>query len=225
MLTANSFHDLMGKSPLPLLQQHLGLAMESTEQAPMLLSAALKSDRGDLKALRFSVLDIAHQADMVHAELARDWPKGVLTPISRRDMVFVLESQKQILDASREIAGLLQLPLDIPLQINRLMLSLAECGAKTCGRALRVTQSLDAAIRSGLKGPDASAVYELVDEVRQSNNSARALADDLRVSLHEQCKDSDAVSLAFMLELTRLLAELPRLAEISSGRALLLVSR
>ena len=136
-----------------------------------------------------------------------------------------VEDADRILDASRQIAGLLQLPLQIPLEVYRLMLSLAERGVKTCGRVLRATDALDTAIRSGLTGPDVSGIYRLVDEVRHSNNDARVLVDDLRATLHEQCKDRDAVSLVFMLELTRLLGELSRHAEHAACRALLLVSR
>lgn len=225
MLTAHTFYDLMGKSPLPSLQQHLALAVESTEQLPLLLDAALIPSQGDLKALGFKVSDLAHQADLVHAELVRDWPKGVLIPIRRRDVMFVLESQEQILDTSRQIASLLQLNLEIPPEANTLMLSLAERGVKTCGKALRVSDSIDGAIRSGLTGPEVSRIYSLVDEVRHSNDAARVLADDLRATLHEQCKDCDRVSLVFALELTRLLGELSRHAERTASRAMLLVSR
>lgn len=225
MLTANTFQDLMGKSPLPPLQHHLMLAVHCSEQIPLLLEAAAKADHGDLKALHFKVIDLVQQAQVIHAELGRDWPKGVLVPIRRRDVVLVLESQQQIFDAGRQIASLLQLSLNIPAQVNRLMLSLAECGVKTCGRALRVTESLDTVIRSGHKGPDVSNFYQLVDEVAKSHNDARAIADDLRTTLHEQCKDSAAVSLVFMLELARLLGELSRHADVAVGRALLLVSR
>ena len=225
MLTAHAFYDLMGKSPLPSLQQHLALAVESTEQLPLLLDAALKPSRGDLKALDFKVSDLAHQADQVHAELVRDWPKGVLIPIRRRDLMFVLESQEQILDASRQMASLLQLNLQIPPEAKTLMLSLAERGVKTCARALRIIDSLDTAIRSGLTGPDVSRIYSLVDEVRHSHDAARVLTDDLRATLHEQCQDCDKVSLVFALELTRLLGDVCRYAERTASRALLLVSR
>jgi predicted phosphate transport protein (TIGR00153 family) len=225
MLTANTFHDLMGKSPLPALQQHLALAVESTEQIPTLLEATTRPDSGDLKALGFKVSDLAQQADTVYGQLARDWPKGVLLPIRRRDLAFVLESQDQILDVSRQISALLQLPLDVPTEVNSLMSSLAACGVKTAGRALRVIESLEIAIRSGLKGRDVSSVYGLVDDVRHSHDQARALVDELRTTLQENCKEQDTVSLVFMLELTRLLGELSRHAERAAARALLLVSR
>ncbi len=225
MLTANTFQDLMGRSPLPSLQQHLALAVGCAEQIPVLMEAAFKSDRGDLKALHFRILELAQQADVVHAELSRDWPRGVLVPIRRRDLAFVLESQQRILDVCRQIAGLLQLPLEIPTEINTLMVSLAERDVKTCSRALNVTEALDTVIRTGRKGPDLARIYALVDDVRHSNSDARGLGDDLRATLHEQCKGGDAVTLVFMLELTRLLAALSRYAERASTRALLLVSR
>jgi predicted phosphate transport protein (TIGR00153 family) len=215
----------MGKSPLPPLQQHLRLAVDCCEKIALLLEAAARVDHGELKALRFKLIDLVQQAQVIHAELGRDWPKGVLVPIRRRDVVLVLESQQEIFDAGQQIASVLQLPLNIPPQVNRLMLSLAECGAKTCGRALRVIESLDSVIRSGVKGPDVSRFYQLVDEVGKSHDDARSIADDLRTTLHEQCKDSAAVSLVFILELARLLGELSRHADLAVGRALLLVSR
>ena len=105
------------------------------------------------------------------------------------------------------------------------LLSLADRSVKTCGQVLRVSDSLDGVIRSGLTGPDVSRIYGLVAEVRSSNNGSWELIDDLRATLHEQCRDSDAVSLVFMLDLIRLLGELSAHADRAASRALLLVSR
>ncbi len=226
MLSANTFQELVGKSPLPSLEHHLALVVDCAKRIPVSLQAASsRPDPGQLKVLRFEVLELAQQAELVQAELVRDWPKGLLVPIRRRDLVLVLESQEQIVDASRQIASFLQLPLELPTEINRLMLSLAERGVKTCSRALRVAESLEAVTRTGLKGPDLSSTYGLVNDVRQSGQQARALSEDIRASVHERCRDKDAVCVVFVLELTRLLGDLSRYAERAATRALLLVTR
>ena len=50
MLTAHAFQDLMGKSPLPPLQQHLMLAVDCCEKITLLFEAAARADHGELKA-------------------------------------------------------------------------------------------------------------------------------------------------------------------------------
>lgn len=225
MLTASNLKHIFGKSPLPLLRRHLELGIQCSEQIPQMLVAMSVNDTGTLQALKFKVNTLAQQADEISGELARDWPKGVLVPTRRQDVLLVLESQERIIDVAQKIAALTQLGLEIPAEISKLKVALAERCIKTCRQVHQVIDSLDLVLKSGFNGSDLSNLYRLAEDVRKNNNEVRTLGDDLSAVLYEHRNDQDAISLVFAFRLVDLFGGLSAHAKVAGQRALMLVSR
>ena len=225
MPTTISFHKLFGRSPFPPVQEHMRLAVQCAEHLPDLVEAMLARDMARAKDLNYKVSEIEDQADKVYDQLTSQLPKSMFMPVHRHDLLSVLESQEAIADTAQEIAGLVQLPLDVPEEMHKPMIALARRGVKTCQRALDVIEALDELVATGFKGPDVDRVHGLIDEVAKSERDADQIGIDLTASVFEHHRDTDPVSVVFTYQLVQSLGNIADHAELVGAKTRLLIAK
>ena len=225
MATTISFLNLFGKSPFPPVQEHMRLAAKCAGYLPNLVEAMLARDDGNVKDLKHKVFEVEDQADKVYDELTSQLPKSMFLPVHRHDLLSVLESQEAIADTAQDIAGLVQLHLEVPEEMHKPLVTLAEHGVQTCERALAVIESLDELVSAGFKGPDVDRVHRLIDEVAKSEQKADAIGTDLTAVVFEHHRDTDPVSVVFTYQLVRWLGEVADHAELVGAKTRLLIAK
>lgn len=227
MPTTVNFKKLFGRSPFPPLQEHMKLAVACAEMIPTMLQALFKQDKGKLKDLRYKVFETESEADMVFDKLSSQLPQSMFMPVHRHDLISVLRSQEDIADTAQDIAGLLHMRLEIPEELHKPLVALAEKGAETCQKAMAVVTSLGDLVETGFKGPDVERVHGLIDEVSKSEDGADMIGIDLTDTLyhHFHGKGVDAVSILFTYELIKLLGRLADHAELVGSRIRLLMAK
>ncbi len=225
MPTTISFHKLFGKSPFPPMQEHMRLAVQCAEHIPALIEAMLARNEGQLKDLKYQLFELEEQADKVYDELTSKLPKSMFMPVHRHDLLSVLESQEAIADTAQDITGLAQLPLEIPAEMHKPLVTLAKRSAKTCKRALTVIESISGLVETGFKGPDVDRVHGLIDDVAKSEQDADNIGIDLTAAVFQHHKDTDPVSVVFTYQLVRWLGDLSDHAEIVGAKTRLLMAK
>ena len=152
-------------------------------------------------------------------------PKSMFLPVHRHDLLSVLESQEAIADTTQDIAGLLQLPLEVTEEMHKPLVTLAQHGVKTCERALTVIEALDELVSTGFKGPDVDRVHGLIDEVAKSEREADDIGVDLTGVVFEHHRDTDPVSVVFTYQLVRWLGDVADHAELVAAKTRLLIAK
>ena len=227
MPTTVNFKKLFGRSPFPPLKEHMKLAVKCVEMLPKMLEAMFAKDKGQLKELRYKIFEIETEADKVFDHLSSQLPQSMFMPVHRHDLIAVLRSQEEIADTAQDIAGLLHLHLEIPEELHKPLIALANKGVETCQEALKVVKSLEDLVETGFKGPDVERVHNLIDDVAKSEDGADMMGIDLTQTLyhHFHGKDVDAVSILFTYELIKLLGRLADHAELVGSRTRLLMAK
>lgn len=227
MPTTVNFKKLFGRSPFPPLQEHMKLAVACVELIPTMLEALFEQDKGKLKDLKYKVFEVESEADKVFDKLSSQLPQSMFMPVHRHDLIAVLRSQEDIADTAQDIAGLLHMRLELPDELHKPLIALAEKGLETCRNALAVVESLGDLVETGFKGPDMERVHGLIDQVATSEDGADMIGVDLTDTLyhHFHGKDVDAVSILFGYELIKLLGRLADHAELVGARTRLLIAK
>ncbi len=227
MPTTLDFQRFFGRSPFPPVQDHMRIAIQCVEQVPELLEALFSADEASLKDLKYKVFELESEADKMFDQLSSQLPKTMFMPVHRHDLIAVLQSQEDIANTSRDIAGILALQLDISKALHKPLISLGNKGIETCHRALNVIEYLSNLVETGFKGPDVTRIHELIDEIDESQDGADLMGIDLTQTLyaHHKDKQADPVVTMFTYQLITWLRDLSDHAEMVGTRTRLLIAR
>jgi predicted phosphate transport protein (TIGR00153 family) len=224
MTTTISFKQLLGGSPFPPMMEHMSLATECVEQLPPMIHAIFDRHEDKITQHRSTVFELETKADHIYDHLSANLPQTKYLPVHRHDIIAVLQQQEAIADTAQDIAGILNVHLDIAPELREPILNLAGKSQDAVRIALSVIKSLNALVETGFEGPDVDRVNELIDQLIQAEDGADMLGIELMNTLHRHHKDRDPVSTMFTYQVIRWLGELADHAELVGSHMRLLIA-
>ncbi len=225
MPTTLKFGKLFGKSPFKPMKEHMEIANECASHMPEATRAFLDNDKEALREIKRSVNRLESDADKVLEELEHRLSKSMFLPVERRDLLDVMEMQEAIADRTEDIAGLmLDLPMDVPEEMHKPILSLAGRAADAVSAANDVIGMFDDLVETGFKGPILKKTRAMIRDVIEIETDADHIGTDITHTLFQHAKDMDPVSIVFLYRLINLLEDLADYAEAMAIRSRLLLA-
>src|SRR5262249_17350460 len=120
------------------------------------------------------------KADDAKTAVRMNLPVRILLPVDRRDVLRLLSQIDAIADCAEDVGVLLTIRrMEVPDEMKALLGELVGLVLRAVRTAAELVHGIDALIASGFGGKPAATAYGLIDEVRQRENEADKVQDQL----------------------------------------------
>ena len=212
-MVTNVFSNIFGTSPVRPLQKHMAKVSECVAVLPDYLDAALAQNWSQAETLYETISSLERDADRLKKELRLSLPKGMMLPVSRRDLLQVLTMQDNIANKAKDIAGLILgrkmiFPDKVVTPIKTFVL---RCIA-TSNQANKTVNELDELVETGFKGSELELVENMIEELDALESETDKIQIDIRSILFAIEKELPPVDVMFLY---KIIEEIGAVADIS----------
>lgn len=220
-----SILDLFAKSPFKPLQEHAQVVLTCVREVVPLFEALCAGDDERLRQAERHIDELEGDADRLKNGLRAHLPKRLLLPVDRRDLLEILDLQDSIADVSQDIAGLLvSRKMEVPEQMQGLLLDLVRAVDRTCVQGVEVVDSLDELVEIGFRGREADRVEHMIENLGTLEDETDRLEAELRSVLFQLEGQMSPVSIMLWYHMIDWIGDLADLAEKVGNRIRLLIA-
>ncbi|MBS62569.1 TIGR00153 family protein [Salinisphaera sp.] len=182
--TKNSpFPSLFGKSPFGALTEH----MRQVEKGSSLLMEFIeRSQAGDwdaAEALHQQINDCEHEADDLKDRIRLNLPSTLFMPISRADLLVLVEAQDKIVNKIKDISGLMTgRRMQFPDALQAPIRAYLETTHASVAQARKVLEELGELLDSGFGRSVGELIADMVAELGRLENTS----DEQQVAIRRQ---------------------------------------
>ncbi len=225
-MPTNPLANLMKRSPFKGLQEHMRVVLECVHEVPPLFKSLCDGDQAGVQAAKERIFEKENVADDIKNDLRAHLPNSLFMPVDRRDLLEVLHIQDSIADTAQDIARLfIERPMEVPAPLSEPLRALAEHCIETCEQASRIIEELDELVETGFRGPQASRVASMLDELNRIEHETDELQLELTRLLFRHEDDMNPVSVILWLRIIEWVGDLADLAEQVGDRLRLMIAR
>lgn len=215
---------LFGQSPIRPMQKHVRLAVACAREVLQLVEAMAAGDTAAIAARRAEITRLEHEADEIKNEIRSHLPRRFLMPVSRRDMLEILDHQDSIADFAQDIAELAEIrSMTIPEPMREPMRELTRRVVAVCEQAEQIIDRLDELVETGFGHREVSGVEEVIDRINCGESETDAVAEQCLRTLFE-IEEQLGLSTLFWYKVIHWIAEMADCAERVANRLRLLIA-
>lgn len=226
MAFTNPLYQLLGKSPIKPLQEHMTEAVRCAQLLEEFFQASVGDDWSSAEAVYNRICEHETRADELKKQLRLHLPKSFFMPVSRSDLLELLSVQDHIANCARDIAGLmLGRKIMFPQAVSQKGLEFLESAILTTGQALKAINELDELLETGFSGQEIDFVENLIEELADYEHRTDLLEREIRGQLFAVEAQLSPVDVMFLYKIIEQIGELADNAERVGGRLQLLLAR
>lgn len=224
-MISNPLANLVKRSPLISIQEHMRAVLDCTREVPELLQALSDGDSEKFVQLKESISAKEDAADRIKNDLRGRLPRSLFMPIDRRDLLEVLHIQDSIADTAEDIADLLfERQMKIPEEMQKPLMDAAKSSLIVCEFSLKVIEELDELLEMGFRGNEAKQVEEMADKLNKIEDDADAAEMVLAQTLFKIESTLDPVSVIMWYRIIEWVGDLADYAEKVGDRIRLFIA-
>jgi predicted phosphate transport protein (TIGR00153 family) len=147
-------------------------------------------------------------------------------PVSRSDLLELLQMQDRIPNRVKDIAGLVMgRKMSFPKQMGDLLLEFIDKSKITCGFALKALDELDELFETGFSGKEVDLIHHLISELDQAEHENDRLQVKVRSQLFEIEKDLYPVEVMFLYRVIEWIGDVADHSQTVGNRMMYIISR
>jgi predicted phosphate transport protein (TIGR00153 family) len=225
MRTTNPLGRLFGPNPFTSLQEHMRVVIECVDHLPALFDALLAGDADRIRSEKDLIFEKEEAADGIHKRIRDSLPKRYFLPVSRRDLLDLLQKQDDIADTAQDIAGLLfERDMDVPDALRQDIAPFVRECVNVAGYAASVVEELDELLETGFGGKEADSVQQMIEKLHALEHETDRLGMELTRALFRGEDDMNPVSVVFWHRLIEWIGDIADHAESVGNRIRLLIA-
>lgn len=219
--------NLFAKSPFLPLIEHQRKAQECAEGVPALMAAALAEDHDTVAILAKQVSRLEHEADTLKTKVRDGLPKGIFMPVSRGDLLGVLEAQDEIADCAEDIGVLLTMRKmeAVPEEVAVMITELVDAVVRVVQKATAVVEKLDGLVSSSFSGPQVEKLLGLINLVDREEHAADKVQDRLAKTFFRHEDSFKPAAIVIWMKIFRKIGNLANNAERVTRRIRLFLAQ
>lgn len=212
-----SILQIFGRSPFIPLQMHMRKVAKCVEKVPEIVAAYRRHDTAAVSELSQKISQFEHEADLIKHDIRDNLPRGLFLPVSRPDLLRILDAQDSIANRAENIGVVLTFKQVKSFEeLDRAFDEFFERCLETFWLARDVIDQFDELLESGFGGTEAYVVRELVDKVaRKEYESDVAQRELARVMFAGE----DAISYGDFFLWNKLIKQVAEIADKSNSLA------
>jgi predicted phosphate transport protein (TIGR00153 family) len=222
----NILSSLFGRSPVSPLQQHMAKVQACLEVLHPFFVAVFAEDWESATRHRAQIAEHEDEADKLKKQLRLQLPKGILMPVSRRDVLEVLRTQDKLANKAKDISGLiLGRKMIFPAELHAPLIEFLQRNLEAARQAEVAINELDELVETGF----ASLEVERVEDMLKTLNKIEADTDDLQITIRaallKKEKELPPVDVMFMYKIIEWIGDLADLAQGVGSRLELMLAK
>lgn len=225
-MPANYFSRLFGKSPVSPLQRHMEKVCACVNELIPYFESVLEEDWGSVESRYNQISQREDEADTLKKQLRLQLPKGIMLPVSRRDLLEVLTMQDKIANKAKDIAGLiLGRKMVIPPSMGELMREFVQRSVDAATQAQRAINELDELVETGFRGHEVEIVESMLKELDRIESETDAIQIQVRAELYKIEDSWPPVKVMFLYQIIDWIGDLGDRAQRVGSRLQLMLAR
>ena len=202
------------------------VVISCVDEIPELFEAVTNEDINKVEEIKDRIFQKEEEADKIKNELRRHLPRTTFLPVSRRDLLDVLDMQDSIADVAQDIAGLLfERSMQVPEPLMRSLMPFVNKCIEVCHHSGKIIEELDELLEMGFRGKEATTVDHMIEELNRLEDDSDNLGMELARTLFKHEDDLKPVSVVFWYRLIDWIGDLADYAEKVGNRLRLLIAQ
>ena len=222
----SGYSDLIKKSPLKPIQDHMEISQLSVAELLIFLDHAVNSRWEDATSSRKNISDLENKADKLKAETRGLLTKGIFLAVQRSDLLDLIKLADEIPNTAKDISGLmLGRRMDIPSTISNSFINFAKEASQISSVAGDAVGHLEELFRFSFGGNVADRMQELILELDNLEKTNDQTEINLRAELFKLEADLPPIDVMFLYDIINKIGELSDRSQQVGHRISLIASR
>ncbi|MDB9867092.1 TIGR00153 family protein [Pseudomonadales bacterium] len=220
------FNQLFSRSPVAPMQEHMKVAAQAATEVQGYMAAVMAGDWDLATTLGKHINDLEDEADDIKRKIRLSLPRSLFMPVSRSDLLELLQAQDRIANLAKHIVGLTSSRrMSIPAALAPAMEALVEAAVKPANVALEALNELDELITTGFSGKEVELVSAMISRLDAVEHAADIKEAELTRLLYSLEKSLDPVDVMFLYRLIEWIGDLADKSQTVGNRMLYLIAR
>ena len=210
----NMISDMLGRSPVEPLQNHIKTAYNAAALLPQLFAAANLNDWVKVNEITESIRQLENEADDLKNDIRSNLPKSLFMPVPRQDLLELVLVQDKVANLSKQIAGMVRLrKLQIPAAITDIFAEFVSRCVDAAKKAKQSVNELDELYETGFRGAEVKVVEKLIAKLDKIETETDNMQADLQEQVYLMEQDLPPVEVMFLYKLIDMLGDVADQAE------------
>ncbi len=217
MKTSNPLGRLFGKNPFTAVNEHMLAVLACVEELPALFEALECHDKDAVVQQQRVIFELEQDADRIQRNLRRELSRTTFLPFDRRDLLDLLRMQDQMADDAQDIAGLAyERYMAVPSVVQPHLRPFVDQSVRTCRMMAGIISELESLADSGLSGPDANRVIDIVHALYDQEDAADEDGIKISKALFAEEDKLDPISVVFWYRMFQMIGSIADHAEVAA---------
>ena len=218
--------DLLGKSPIKPLQEHIEKTCRCTQLLGDFLKASSSNNWEQATELQAQIVDAENRADEIKQAIRASLPKFMWMPFARSDVIELLTIRDRMANKAKDIAGLmLGRKIVFPPSMTGSVQHLQGLSINAAAKAKDAINELDELLETGFSGKEVTVVQDLLNELNLIESESDAAQIEIRAHLVELESGLPPVDVMFLYRIVDLIGDIADVSQRIGNRLILLASK
>lgn len=220
------FLNMFGKSPIRPLEEHMAKVHACVKELAPFFDAALAEDWALAESIQTQIGRLEHEADDIKRELRLHLPSSLFMPVSRSDLLDLLNVQDRLANKAEDIAGMIcGRRMVFPESMAAKFQELLNRSIKASKQANTAIHELDELLETGFSGSEVKIADSMIAKLSNIENETDEQQVHLRRTLFELEQTLPPVNVIFLYKVIEWTGDLADQAREIGDRLQLLLAR
>jgi len=225
-MVTNVFANIFGVSPVRPLQLHMAEVTACVSELTAYFDAVINEDWKEARVIYKKISKLEREADKLKKQLRLSLPKGIMLPVSRRDLLEVLTMQDKVANRAKDISGLiLGRKMVFPEALGDKIKEFVQRCIDTCIQAEVTVNELDELVETGFKGSEIEIVQSMIKKLDKIESETDKIQISIRSSLYKLEKDLPPIDVMFMYKVIESIGDVADTSQRVGSRLQLMLAR
>lgn len=212
-------------SPFESLKEHIRYVDQGAELLTQYLDASSAADWTRAHELYTQITDTEHRADELKEHVRSNLPNTLFLPISRSEILILIEAQDKIINRIKDIAGLMTgRQMQFPSELEKPVREYLRTSIDAVHQARKVLEELDELLESGFGRNVSDMIEDMVAKLGKLEESADREQIAIRQQLLKLENELPTLEVMFLYRVIDWIGSLSDRAEKVGGRLQILMA-
>ncbi|MEW5820142.1 MAG: TIGR00153 family protein [Cyanobacteriota bacterium] len=218
--------NIFRQSPFENIQEHMQEVLKCVRLLRPLFEALVKEDYERVEELANKIIELENLSDKKKNVIRNNLPKDIFLPVSRRDLLQIVNAQDSIADTAEDIANLLLLRrTEVPDDLKESLFEFLDEVLDACEQAKSVTDELLELFKRSFGGPEVIKINAMLEKLDSTEAKTEKLCTDLAKSLFKIEDKMSPISVIFWYKIIEEIGNLADYAKKMGNRLGMLIAK
>jgi hypothetical protein len=220
------FLNMFARSPIRPLEEHMAKVDACVKELNPFFVSVMAQDWSKAGVLQQNIVHLEHDADDMKRELRLHLPKSLFMPVSRSDILELLNVQDRLANKAKDIAGIVfGRKMIFPESIAKLFMEFLKRSIQASEQANRAIHELDELLETGFSGNEVKLAEEMIAVLSEIEHDTDDQQIQLRRILFDLEKTLPPIDVVFLYKVIEWTGDLADRAREIGDRLQILLAR